>query len=68
MRLLSVSVAMFLMVLCVSAAWAQAPDAATAPAATDAAPVTPEAAALETAKTQSPKSRRKSIRMIALKK
>jgi hypothetical protein len=43
---------MFLMVLCVSAAWAQAPDAATAPAATDAAPVTPEAAALETAKTQ----------------
>jgi len=52
MRLLSVSVAMFLMVLCVSAAWAQAPDAATAPAATDAAPVTPEAAALETAKTQ----------------
>lgn len=52
MRLLSVSVAMFLMVLCVSAAWAQAPDAATAPAATDAAPVSPEAAALETAKTQ----------------
>lgn len=52
MRLLSVSVAMFLMVLCVSAAWAQAPDAATAPATTDAAPVSPEAAALETAKTQ----------------
>jgi hypothetical protein len=43
---------MFLMVLCVSAAWAQAPEAATAPAATDAAPISPEAAALETAKTQ----------------
>lgn len=52
MRLLSASVAMFLTVLCVSAVWAQAPDAATAPAVTDAAPVSPEAAALETAKTQ----------------
>lgn len=52
MRLLTVSVAMFFAVLCVSAAWAQAPDADAAPAATEAAPVSPEAAALETAKTQ----------------
>jgi hypothetical protein len=52
MRLLSVSVLVFLVVLSTAAAWAQAPDAASTPAPTETAPASPEAAALETAKTQ----------------
>lgn len=56
MRLLSLSVVTFLVVLSTAAAWAQSPDApAAAPAASDAAPVAPaapEAAAIDKATTQ----------------